>query len=66
MTPRTRLATTTVALVVTLSTGLSTSQAHAQEFCGTGHEGMWGKVEIIDKAAFARLAAAGGRLRCAE
>ena len=23
-----------------------------QEFCGFGHEGMWGKVKVIDKAAF--------------
>jgi cytochrome c oxidase subunit 2 len=37
-----------------------------QEFCGTGHEGMWGRVEVIDKAAFARLAAASKRLRCAD
>src|SRR5690348_13068962 len=24
------------------------------EFCGSGHEGMWGKVSVIDKAAFAQ------------
>ena len=24
-----------------------------QEFCGFGHEGMWGKVKVIDKAEFA-------------
>ena len=24
-----------------------------QEFCGIGHQGMWGKVKVIDKAAFA-------------
>ena len=23
-----------------------------QEFCGIGHQGMWGKVKVIDKAAF--------------
>ena len=25
-----------------------------QEFCSFGHEGMWGKVKVIDKADFAR------------
>ena len=28
------------------------------EFCGIGHQGMWGKVKVIDKAAFLE---AGGR-----
>ena len=23
-----------------------------QEFCGIGHQGMWGKVKVIDKADF--------------
>ena len=23
-----------------------------QEFCGIGHQGMWGKVKVVDKAAF--------------
>ena len=27
------------------------------EFCGLGHEGMWGRIKIIDKAAFMRMAA---------
>ena len=35
-----------------------------QEFCGTGHEGMWGRIRIIDKAEFARRAAAMRRLDC--
>lgn len=35
-----------------------------QEFCSFGHEGMWGKVRVIDKAAFAARAKAGGRLSC--
>jgi cytochrome c oxidase subunit 2 len=35
-----------------------------QEFCSFGHEGMWGKVRVIDKAAFAERAKAGGRLSC--
>jgi cytochrome c oxidase subunit 2 len=34
------------------------------EFCGYGHEGMWGRIKVIDKAEFARLAANTGRLNC--
>ena len=36
------------------------------EFCGMGHEGMWGRVRVVDKAAFARLAANRRRLSCVE
>ena len=35
-----------------------------QEFCSFGHEGMWGKVKVIDKADFANRAKGGGRLSC--
>jgi cytochrome c oxidase subunit II len=35
-----------------------------QEFCSFGHEGMWGKVRVIDKADFAARAKNGGRLSC--
>ncbi|WGD48643.1 cytochrome C oxidase subunit II [Bradyrhizobium sp. CB1650] len=35
-----------------------------QEFCSFGHEGMWGKVRVVDKAKFADLAKSGGRLSC--
>ncbi len=35
-----------------------------QEFCSFGHEGMWGKVKVIDKAEFANRAKSGGRLSC--
>jgi len=35
-----------------------------QEFCSVGHEGMWGKVKVIDKAEFASRARNGGRLSC--
>ena len=35
-----------------------------QEFCAFGHEGMWGKVKVIDKAEFADRAKGGGRLSC--
>jgi cytochrome c oxidase subunit II len=36
------------------------------EFCSVGHEGMWGRIKIIDKAAFARMAAGRRRLSCVE
>jgi cytochrome c oxidase subunit II len=36
------------------------------EFCGVGHEGMWARVKIIDKTAFATLAAQHRRLSCVE
>jgi cytochrome c oxidase subunit 2 len=35
-----------------------------QEFCSFGHEGMWGKVRVIDRAEFASRAKDGGRLNC--
>jgi cytochrome c oxidase subunit 2 len=36
------------------------------EFCGVGHEGMWGRIKVVDKAAFVRLAADQRRLSCVE
>jgi cytochrome c oxidase subunit 2 len=38
------------------------------EFCGTGHQGMWAHVQVIDKAAFLKLANANGarRLNCVK
>jgi cytochrome c oxidase subunit 2 len=36
------------------------------EFCGLGHEGMWGRIKIIDKAAFTKMAASARRLSCVE
>lgn len=36
------------------------------EFCGFGHQGMWGKIRVIDKAAFAALAQAKRRLTCVD
>jgi len=36
------------------------------EFCGLGHEGMWGRIKIIDKAAFTRMAADARRLNCVQ
>jgi cytochrome c oxidase subunit II len=37
-----------------------------QEFCGVGHEGMWARVKVIDKAEFARLAADKRRVSCVD
>jgi len=37
-----------------------------QEFCGIGHQGMWGKVKVVDKAAFAGMAASRRRLTCVD
>jgi cytochrome c oxidase subunit 2 len=37
-----------------------------QEFCGVGHEGMWAKVKVIDKADFMAKAADRRRLTCVE
>jgi cytochrome c oxidase subunit 2 len=34
------------------------------EFCGLGHEGMWGRIKVIDKAEFTRLATDTRRLSC--
>jgi cytochrome c oxidase subunit 2 len=36
------------------------------EFCGVGHEGMWARIKVIDKAAFTRMAATQRRLSCVE
>jgi cytochrome c oxidase subunit 2 len=33
------------------------------EFCGMGHEGMWGKIEVIDKGAFEQMAASTGKFK---
>ena len=36
------------------------------EFCGVGHEGMWAKVKVIDKAEFLKMADLKPRLSCVE
>jgi cytochrome c oxidase subunit 2 len=35
-----------------------------QEFCSVGHEGMWGRVKVIDKGAFTELADKTRRVNC--
>ncbi len=37
-----------------------------QEFCGIGHQGMWGKVKVVDKTAFLNMVAARRRLTCVD
>jgi cytochrome c oxidase subunit II len=37
-----------------------------QEFCGVGHEGMWAKVRVIDRADFLKMAQTKPRLSCVE
>jgi cytochrome c oxidase subunit II len=37
-----------------------------QEFCGIGHQGMWGKVKVVDKTAFLNMTAAKRRLSCVD
>ena len=36
------------------------------EFCGMGHEGMWGRIKIVDKATFAQMAATTKRVSCVK
>jgi cytochrome c oxidase subunit 2 len=37
-----------------------------QEFCGIGHQGMWGKVKVVDKTEFLNRTAAKRRLTCVD
>ncbi len=37
-----------------------------QEFCGIGHQGMWGKVKVVDKTTFLNMMAARRRLTCVD
>lgn len=34
------------------------------EYCGTGHEGMWARVQVVERDEFLRSAAAGKALSC--
>ena len=34
------------------------------EFCGVGHEGMWGRIRVIDRQDFQRIAADRRRIDC--
>jgi cytochrome c oxidase subunit II len=37
-----------------------------QEFCSIGHEGMWAKVKVIDKAAFMNMTSQRRRVDCVD
>jgi cytochrome c oxidase subunit 2 len=37
-----------------------------QEFCGIGHQGMWGKVKVVDKTTFLNTMATRRRLTCVD
>jgi cytochrome c oxidase subunit II len=53
--------------ISTIATRFATPADHAMpchEFCGMGHQGMWGRVRVIDKAAFQKLAADRRRITC--
>lgn len=36
------------------------------EYCGTGHAAMWARVQVVDKATFARRAAQGKGVSCVQ
>lgn len=36
------------------------------EYCGTGHQGMWAHVKVIDRAAFMQIATHSRRLSCVK
>jgi cytochrome c oxidase subunit II len=36
------------------------------EFCGVGHEGMWGRVRVVDKADFLKMSAEKRRVTCVD
>jgi cytochrome c oxidase subunit II len=57
------------AFVSTLTARFSTpGDRHmpCHEFCGTGHEGMWARIKVVEKAEFAKMAAVARRLSCVE
>ncbi|HWE75688.1 MAG TPA: hypothetical protein VG328_21190 [Stellaceae bacterium] len=55
--------------VSTISTRFSKPAEYTMpchEFCGVGHEGMWGQVKVVDRSTFENLARGQGRLSCAS
>ena len=55
--------------VANVRTRFSTPGEHlmpCHEFCGVGHEGMWARVKVIDKAEFTKLSAGKRRMSCAD
>lgn len=55
--------------VSVLRTQFATVGEHAmpcQEYCSVGHQGMWGRVKVIDRAAFLATASKDRRATCVE
>lgn len=55
--------------VSTFSARFETPGEHAMpchEFCGVGHAGMWGKVEVVPMDKFREMASGKRRLSCVE
>jgi cytochrome c oxidase subunit 2 len=53
--------------IAAITTRFATPADHAMpchEFCGMGHEGMWGRIKVVDKATFQKLAADRRRITC--
>jgi cytochrome c oxidase subunit 2 len=53
--------------ISTLNTRFPAEGEHAvpcHEFCGIGHEGMWGRIDVIPRAKFLKLATDRRRLSC--
>jgi cytochrome c oxidase subunit II len=55
--------------VTTIAARFDTPGDHlmpCQEFCGVGHEGMWAKVRVIERADFLKMAETKPRLSCVD
>ena len=53
--------------ISTVATRFATPGDHTMpchEFCGTGHEGMWGRIQVISRAEFLKQAAGQRRVSC--
>lgn len=53
-----------VASFTTRFTRIGESLMPCHEYCGTGHEGMWARVQVIDAEEFAQRAKAGRSVSC--
>ncbi|KWE50856.1 cytochrome C oxidase subunit II [Burkholderia ubonensis] len=55
--------------ISTFRTTFATPSDHlmpCHEYCGTGHQGMWAHVKVIDGAAFRQMATHSRRLSCVD
>jgi cytochrome c oxidase subunit 2 len=53
--------------ISTMLTRFVTPGEHAMpchEFCGVGHEGMWGRIQVVPRADFLKMAADRPRVSC--